>query len=132
LRNRFEADSLAVIIDAARDGRCDVVMELAYRRLLGVEAADKANSWTVATVMDVSRPSALLSVEAQRELDRNVQRYKAANPSGDNKPSRTEPGTGGQWRRKGRGKKKGDNAVNKNGGNSNKEGGGASGAAAKS
>ena len=132
LRNRFEADSLAVIIDAARDGRCDVVMELAYRRLLGVEAADKANSWTVATVMDVSRPSSLLSVDAQRELDRSVQRYKAANTGSNssNKPSRTEPGTGGQWH-KGKVKRRSGNG-NKNGGNGNKEGGGAGGATAKS
>ena len=124
IRNRFEVESLSVIIDAMRDGNIEMAMELAYRRLNGIEAADKAGNWHVAAVLDVSRPSALISDELQRTIDRDVRHYKAAHitKNDDNKQSHTAPGTGGQWQGKGKGKNK----------NKDKNGGSASSAAAKS
>jgi hypothetical protein len=137
-RNRYEVEALSTIIDCLREGAYDMAMELAYRRLAGVEAADKTDgkrgAWTVATVLDVSRPSELFDIDMQRALERDVQRYNAVHNI-NKQPSATVPGTGGQWhgnngRSKRRGRGGGKGSSNSTGGG--KDGGGAGGAAAKS
>ena len=151
-RNRHEVDTIAVMMDCMRAQQIDLAMEIGYRRLLGVEAADaalktkKKADWTLAAMLDVTRPGELLPMDLQRVLMRDLQRYKAAHNITDkaapssSSSSATAPGTGGQWHGGGGGKKKkkekkgsnnnNNNNNNNNGGNNN--GGGASSAAAKS
>ena len=147
-RNRHEVDTIAVMLDCMRAQQIDLAMEIGYRRLLGVEAADaalktkKKADWTLAAMLDVTRPGELLPMDLQRVLMRDLQRYKAAHNITDKaaapslSSSATAPGTGGQWHGGGGGKKKKKkkkkDGNNNNGGRDNKEGGGASSAAAKS
>jgi hypothetical protein len=124
IRNRFEVECLSAIADAAAAGRNDVVMELAVRRILGVEAADQGSGrdWHLATVLDLTKPGALVSDDMMRQLRRDVVSYKAAHakPKSDDGKSSTAAGTGGPWRLK-KAKRKGKG---------NKNGGGATGGAA--
>jgi hypothetical protein len=97
IRNKFEVDTLSTICDAALEGRCDVILELAVRRIYGVEQADQGGGrdWDTATALDLSRPGAFGSDELRRQARKEAARVKAAKPKQATSGPRRSGGSNG-------------------------------------
>ena len=111
IRNKHEVDSLSAILDATLAGRSDVVLEIAIRRIVGIEEADASGGrdWDVASALDIAKPGALGNDELRRQLRKDAAQIKAnRSKSGQStsSSSRTSPGTGGSWSKSGNYKKK--------------------------
>jgi len=112
IRSKHEVDTLSAICDALLADRTDIALELAVRRIVGVEEADAGGGrdWDTATALDLVRPGALGNDELRRRLRKDAAQIKSNRKES---PS-TVAGVGGKWQ-----KKKG------NGGAGNNKGGGA-------
>lgn len=110
IRNKHEVDTLSIIADAALAGRNDIVLEIAVRRIAGVEDADNGGGrdWDTATILDLAKPGTLGSDHQRRRVRRDAAQLKAnrkaAGGATNAGRSRTAAGTGGPWQKK---KKKG-------------------------
>jgi uncharacterized membrane protein YgcG len=122
IRNRFEIDNLSIICDAALVGRCDVILELAIRRMMGVEAADDSGGrdWDTAAAVDVVKPGAFGNDELRRQLRKDAAAIKAAKP-------KQNASSGGSGRGRGRGRGRGGRGRGRGG--RGRGGGGAAAAA---
>lgn len=111
IRNKHEVDSLSAILDATLAGRSDIVLEIAIRRIVGIEDADSSGGrdWDVASALDIAKPGALGNDELRRQLRKDAAQIKAnraKSGQSSSSSSRTSPGTGGNWSKSGNYKKK--------------------------
>lgn len=127
-RNKHEVDTLSVICDAALEGRMDVVLEIAIRRMVGVEEADAngGRCWDMATALDLAKPGTLGSDTLRRQARRDAAQVRAIRSSSSTNGNRTTSGRGGKWR--GRGSNNNNN--NRSGGGDARQGSGKSGSTA--
>lgn len=128
-RNAREVDTLSAIADAAIARRSDVVLELVIRRIFGVEEADKAGGrdWDSATVLDLTKPGALGTDDLRRRMRKDTAQLKANRSKSSS--SRTAAGTGGAWKKTGRGGQGGKGSYY--GGSGTRSGGGSGNTATK-
>lgn len=113
IRSKHEVDFISIIVDAALAERTDVILELAIRRLIGVEAAEnnedgKGRDWDTATALDLTKPGSLVNEDLARRLRKDVAQIRANRvKEGGGAKSRTAAGTGGAWNSKKKNNKKG-------------------------
>jgi hypothetical protein len=101
VHSKHEVDTLSAICDATLAGRSDVVLEIAIRRIIGVEDADNGGGrdWDVAAALDIVKPGAFGSDDLRRRLRKDAAQIKA-NRVKSGTVSRTTAGTGGKWNKK--------------------------------
>lgn len=115
IRSKHEVDTLSIICDAALAGRTDMILEIAVRRMVGVEDADAngGRDWDTATALDLAKPGALGTDELRRKVRKDAAHVKANRPksAAAGNGSRTTAGRGGKWKG-GSGGRGGGQAVN--------------------
>jgi hypothetical protein len=100
IRNKHEIDTLAVIVDAAIAGRSDIILEIAIRRIHGIEDADASGGrdWDLATSVDLIRAGQLGTEELRRRARKDAVLLKSSRPKKTG--AATTGGGGGQGKKK--------------------------------
>lgn len=111
IRSKHEVDTLSAICDALLADRADVALEVAVRRIVGVEEADAGGGrdWDTATALDLFRPGALGNDDLRRRLRKDAAQIKS-----NRKEAATSSAAKGQ-KKKGTGSNSGSSSGNRGG-----------------
>ena len=99
-RNRFEAVVLARILDASLKKDLSLVMEIAARRLAGVEAADRGGNWKLCAAIELNneRSTYVPAKELSRALAQVARLASMEKSSSSDKPAGGSRPSGGSSR----------------------------------
>lgn len=81
--HRYEVENLSLLIDMLLAGRPDMALEMAIRRIAGIEDADKLGNYTMAKYLNqnFAQPSSMGTSSQRRQAYKDIEKINAAEKS---------------------------------------------------
>jgi hypothetical protein len=107
--HRYEVENLSLLIDMLLAGRPDVALEMAIRRIAGIEDADKLGNYTMAKYLNqnFAQPSSMGTSSQRRQAYKDIEKINAAEKSARGSGSKGSSSSSYKAKAKDKGKSKG-------------------------
>ena len=81
--HRYEVENLSLLVDMLLAGRPDMALEMAIRRIAGIEDADKLGNYTMAKYLNqnFAQPSSMGTSSQRRQAYKDIEKINAAEKS---------------------------------------------------
>jgi hypothetical protein len=103
LQRRYEVENLSLLIDLMTMNRTDVALEMAVRRLAGVEEADAKGDWSLASYLNgnFAQPHTIGSDALRKQAYKDMAAQRTAHVNGNSSSGRhNNKGKGGKSKEK--------------------------------